>query len=47
MIKEKCSNEFSDFNLPPIISPPVLIYFLHARIRPFILKNALHQYLES
>ena len=48
IINEKCSNEFSDFNIPPIISP-VLIYlkkFLHAYIRPFILKSALPQYFE-
>ena len=47
IINEKRSNEFSDFNLPPIISSPVLIYFknfLHAYIRPFILKSALPQY---
>ena len=49
IINEKCSNKFSDFNLPPIISPPVLIYFkkiLHAYICPFILKSALPQYFE-
>ena len=49
IINEKCSNEFSDFNVPPIISPQVLIYFfifLHACIRPFILKTALPQYFE-
>ena len=49
IINEKCSNEFSDFNLPPIICRPVLIYFfnfLHAGIRPFNLKTALPQYFE-
>ena len=45
IINEKCSNEFSDFNLPPIISISIYIYFffLHARINPFILKNTLPQ----
>ena len=50
IINEKYSNEFSDFNLPPIISPPVLIYFenfLHAYyFRPFILKSTCPQYFE-
>ena len=46
MINEKCSNEFSDFNLPPIISPPCINIFLkilHAYIRPFVLKSAFPQ----
>ena len=42
----KCFEEFSDYNLPPIISINIFFQFLHARICPFILKNALPQYFE-
>ena len=47
IINEKRSNEFSDFNLPPIISINIFKKnFTCIYIRPFILKSAFPQYFE-